>query len=246
MRGTKPGACAPGVLHRRHSPRDRRVAPGAPGSSPAAFEQRGNRREPRCSGVVGALLAGALVLTAPVFAQSRSPGPERFEGRIANTGTFGNAGSNFFSVQVDEYTSDEEFIEFLEILAGGGPRRLEDAFLRSRKGRIVINSLGYDIALARSAPTESGRVVRVFTVRHLGFDESVGRTPEPRVSLRDDRAPARPQRPGRRRAGRGGQASTEPGGKARGRDVQRDVRDAGVSAAERGGEVTVASTRFQP
>lgn len=176
MRGTKPGACAAEVLHHRHSQRDHKVAPGAPGSSPAAFEQRGSRRERRCSAVACALLAGALVFTAPAFAQSRPSGPERFEGRIANTGTFGSAGSNFFSVQVDEYTSDEEFIEFLEILAGGGPRRLEDAFLRSQKGRIVINSLGYDIALARSAPTVSGRVVRVFTVRHLGFDESVGRT----------------------------------------------------------------------
>jgi hypothetical protein len=148
----------------------------APGKRPVAFEQRRTPRERRCSSVVG-VLAGALVFsTATVFAQDQASGPERFEGRIANTGTFGNAGSNFFSIQVDEYTSDEEFIEFLEILAGGGPRRLEDAFLRSRKGRIVIDSLGYDIALARSAPTQSGRMVRVFTVRHLGFDESVGRS----------------------------------------------------------------------
>lgn len=149
----------------------------APSNSPAAFERRRLLPERRRSSAAGVLLAGALVFcTAPVFAQGRTSGPERFEGRIANTGTFGNAGSNFFSIQVDEYTSDEEFIEFLEILAGGGPRRLEDAFQRSRKGRIVIDSLGYDIALARSAPTQSGRVVRVFTVRHLGFDESVGRS----------------------------------------------------------------------
>ncbi len=152
-----------------------------PGTKPggrraAAFERQCNSREQLRLSVAGVLLAGALVFTAPVFAQSRPAGPERFEGRIANTGTFGNAGSNFFSIQVDEYTSDEEFIEFLEILAGGGPRRLEDAFQRSRKGRIVIDSLGYDIALARSAPTRSGRVVRVFTVRHLGFDESVLQT----------------------------------------------------------------------
>ncbi len=125
--------------------------------------------------VVGVLLAGTLVFTAPV-AQSQPSGPERFEGRIADAGTFGNVGTNFFSIEVDEYTSDEEFIEFMEILAGGGPRRLEDAFLRSRKGRIVINSMGYDIALVRSTPTESGRVVRVFTVRHLGFDESTRQT----------------------------------------------------------------------
>ena len=165
----------------------------APGNRPAPFEQRRNSpaafdrrripREWRRPAAVGALLAGALAFctasvfcTAPVFAQGRTSEPERFEGRIANTGTFGNAGSNFFSIQVDEYTSDEEFIEFLEILAGGGPRRLEDAFLRSQRGRIVIDSMGYDIALARSTPTRSGRVVRVFTVRHLGFDESVGRS----------------------------------------------------------------------
>ena len=153
------------------------IKPAALGSSPAAIERRCILPGRRHSSVIGMLLAGALIsCTASVFAQGQPPGPERFEGRIANTGTFGNAGSNFFSIQVDEYTSDEEFIEFLEILAGGGPRRLEDAFLRSRKGRIVINSLGYDIALARSTPTESGRVVRVFTVRHLGFDESVGRS----------------------------------------------------------------------
>lgn len=148
----------------------------APSNSPAAFERRGILRERRRSSVARALLAGALTFcTTLVFAQGQPPGPERFEGRIANTGTFGNAGSNFFSTQVDEYTSDEEFIEFMEILAGGGPRRLEDAFLRSRKGRIVIDSMGYDVAMVRSTPTESGRVVRAFTVRHLGFDESVGR-----------------------------------------------------------------------
>lgn len=155
----------------------RGTKPGARGERRAAFERRCIPPGRRRSAAVGVLLAGALVYcTAPVFAQGRPFGPERFEGRIANTGTFGNAGSNFFSIQVDEYTSDEEFIELLEILAGGGPRRLEDAFLRSRKGRIVIDSLGYDIALARSTPTESGRVVRVFTVRHLGFDETVGRS----------------------------------------------------------------------
>ena len=176
MRGTKPGACAAGVLRRRRFPRDRGVAPGALGSNPAAIERRRILPGRRRSSVIGMLLAGALVLPTPVLALGQPSAPERFEGRIANTGTFGNAGSNFFSIQVDEYTSDEEFIEFLEILAGGGPRRLEDAFLRSQKGRIVINSLGYDVALARSTPTESGRVVRVFTVRHLGFDESVGRS----------------------------------------------------------------------
>ncbi len=166
-----------GVARQPDSRCNRKVAPGARGEGPAASEQRCIPRERRRFPVVAALLAGALVFcAAPAFAQGRPSGPERFEGRIANAGTFGNAGSNFFSIQVDEYTSDEEFIEFLEILAGGGPRRLEDAFLRSQKGRIVIDSLGYDIALARSAPTESGRVVRVFTVRHLGFDESVGRT----------------------------------------------------------------------
>ena len=154
----------------------RRTKLAACSKSTAAFDRRcipGGRRR---SSVVGALLAGALVFTAPVFAQSRPSGPERFEGRIANAGTFGNVGTNFFTIQVDEYTSDEEFIEFMEILAGGGPRRLEDAFLRSRKGRIVINSMGYDIAFVRSTPTETGRVVRVFTVRHLGFDESVRQT----------------------------------------------------------------------
>lgn len=154
----------------------RGTKPGGRGERLAAFERRCIPPGRRCSPLAGVLLAGALVFPAAVLAQGRPPGPERFEGRIANTGTFGNAGSNFFSIQVDEYTSDDEFIELLEILAGGGPRRLEDAFLRSRKGRIVINSLGYDIALARSTPTESGRVVRVFTVRHLGFDETVGQT----------------------------------------------------------------------
>ena len=177
MHRAKPGACAVGAARQVHSQCDRKVAPGARGEGPAPSEQRYIPRERSCSPVVAALLAGALFFcTAPAFAQGRPSGPERFEGRIANTGTFGNAGSNFFSIQVDEYTSDEEFIEFLEILAGGGPRRLEDALQRTQKGRIVINNLGYDIALARSAPTESGRVVRVFTVRHLGFDESALQT----------------------------------------------------------------------
>ena len=159
----------------------RGTKPGARGEGPTALERRCIPPGRRRSSVIGVLLTGTLLFTAPdsvapVVAQTGPPGPERFEGRIANTGTFGNAGSNFFSIQVDEYTSDEEFIEFLEILAGGGPRRLEDAFQRSRKGRIVINSQGYDVALARSTPTETGRVVRVFTVRHLGFDESVLQT----------------------------------------------------------------------
>ena len=151
----------------------------------------GERLAPRLVACV-AVAAALVFCAAPVLAQGRTPGPERFEGRIANTGTFGNAGSNFFSIQVDEYTSDEEFIEFLEILAGGGPRRLEDAFLRSRKGRIVINSLGYDIATgAFHADRERARGPRVHRAaprfrRNRGSKPKPANTPSRMIELQLD------------------------------------------------------------
>jgi hypothetical protein len=124
----------------------------------------------------GLLLAGTTVFTAWALAQPQPSGPERFEGRIMNSGTILNVGTGFFRIELDEYTSEMERLEFIELLYGGGPKRLEDAFLRSRKGRIIINNQGYDIAFARSIPTRDGRIVRMFTVRHLGFDESVLQT----------------------------------------------------------------------
>ena len=124
------------------------------------------------------LTIGTYLLPAPVAAQA----PERFEGILAST-VVGATGLAQVRIQIEEYTTDAETREFIDILANEGWQALEGAFLRVEKGRFIRSGqLGHNIAFARSLPHETGRIIRLATARPMARSPkregpSVGNTP---------------------------------------------------------------------
>ncbi len=119
-----------------------------------------------------AVTASMLVVQPPVRAQA----PERFDGILASTSALGS-GLFRIRIQIEDYTTDAEAQEFIDILANEGWQKLEDAFLDVEKGRIIgPNQRGYNIAFARSFPHETGRLIRLATARPIVFAEAYRNT----------------------------------------------------------------------
>lgn len=99
--------------------------------------------------------------------------PEEFVGTIVDAGVaVPRATSARFTIHIDEYTTDEEAMELLQLLADEGPKGLEDAMRDLDKGWIRVGpSLGYPLSVARSFETENGRVIRVATDRPIQMFE---------------------------------------------------------------------------
>lgn len=109
------------------------------------------------------LLCGGMV-AAP--AQGQAQELERFVGTVAHTGL--RSGLERFSIRINEYTTDEEETKLIDILTNEGWLRLEAAFLDIEKGRLQFSGeLGHNISVARSIPTETGRIVRIATARPI-------------------------------------------------------------------------------
>ena len=117
--------------------------------------------------------AAVFAFPSPVSAQA----PERFQGVVVSQ-QGGAAGMSSFFVEVDSYTTDAEVQEFATILARDGWEALESAWLAlvdndREKGRLSGPRFrGSDIAVARSVPHETGRIVRLATARRIGFSEA--------------------------------------------------------------------------
>ena len=113
-----------------------------------------------------------LLCVGTVAAPAQAPAQEveRFVGTIAYTGL--RSGLERFNIRINEYTTDEEEMRLIDILTNEGWLQLEQAFLDSEKGRLQIaGELGRNISVARSIPTETGRIVRVATARPIALRE---------------------------------------------------------------------------
>lgn len=119
--------------------------------------------------VIAAVLLPILLMPAQAAAQA----PEVFDGILVSNAA-GAAGLASIRIEIDEYTTDEEALEFIDVLASEGWEALESRFIREEeKGRFIRNSqLGLDIAFARSIPHETGRIVRLATARPIQFAEA--------------------------------------------------------------------------
>ena len=120
--------------------------------------------------VAGFVMATVVVLAQPAWAQA-----ERFSGTIANTGGgIGPAGLTQFTIRIDQYTSDEETLRLLHVLAEEGVRKLEDELIKAQRGRFQLQSeLGHDIGVARSFQLDDGgRLVRIVAARALFLFET--------------------------------------------------------------------------
>ena len=77
-----------------------------------------------------------------------------------------------FRLQIDKYNTDEEVQEYLELLATEGQDELRDELTDIEVGRFIPSTQrGHDIAIARSFPHETGRIIRLVTARPLTFFE---------------------------------------------------------------------------
>ena len=125
--------------------------------------------EYRSIGTAFAILTiGTCLSPAPVAAQA----PERFQGILSST-VLGASGLAQIRIQIEEYTTDAETREFIDILANEGWRALESKFLREEKGRFIRSGQpGHNIAFARSLPHETGRIIRLATARPILFGEA--------------------------------------------------------------------------
>jgi hypothetical protein len=121
-----------------------------------------------------ALITGfAAATAAPLRAQTA---PERFRGNVVDTkGALPLRTAEFFTLHVDEYSTDQELLKLVALLKEKGQDAVQDALQdMEEKGWIQIgNSLGYHAAVIRTFTTEEGRVIRVFTDRPIMFFESM-------------------------------------------------------------------------
>ncbi len=112
-------------------------------------------------------ILGAWASPIEVAAQA----PETFEGILASTAAIGGLAQ--IRIQIDDYTTDAETQEFIDILSNQGWEKLEEAFLKVEKGRFIRSGqLGQNIAFARSLPHETGRIIRLATARPIAFAEA--------------------------------------------------------------------------
>jgi hypothetical protein len=118
------------------------------------------------------MICGLLVQALAVVAGEV---PEQFTGRVVDAGgALPGATSAFFTINIDEYTTDEEAMGFVSLLAEGGQDALEKALWDLDKGWIRVGgSLGYPLAITRSIKAEGGRIIRVMTDRPISMFESM-------------------------------------------------------------------------
>lgn len=116
-------------------------------------------------------LALAVTLLIPAAALAQSAG-ERFTANLVDPQ--GRVTVAPVVITINRYTPDAEVPRLAGILSQKGPNALRDALWElDEAGYLRVGgSLGYPIAVARSANTESGRVVRLMMDRPIAFWES--------------------------------------------------------------------------
>lgn len=109
----------------------------------------------------------ALAVSAAAAGQARA---EQFTATLVNPE--GRPTTTPIVIHIDRYSTDTEVQKLSGILANKGPDAPRDALWDLEKGYIRVGSgLGYPIAVARSKPSGTGRVVRIMMDRPISFRE---------------------------------------------------------------------------
>jgi hypothetical protein len=112
------------------------------------------------------LIGGAL------FAQESEKAPEVFVGNMLVTSTPAAGASTRFTLNIDQYTSDEDLMKYIEILKAEGPQGLRKVLEKVQIGWIAPRGkLREPVNLARSRPIEGGRMLYILKTRYLNFLE---------------------------------------------------------------------------
>ena len=115
----------------------------------------------------------ASILALALLAAGALHAAERFEGHIVDMLGGGRRNTARFTLQVDQFTTDEEVAPLVQVLASGGQEALVEALTRlPERGWLRIgDNLGYTVQVIRSFQADGGRVVRVLTDRPIQMFE---------------------------------------------------------------------------
>lgn len=78
----------------------------------------------------------------------------------------------FLNITIEDYSTDEEVRQLIEVLRTGGPDALEKAMSKMDKGRVApVAATAHRLSFARTRPTEKGRRILLATERPMTFFE---------------------------------------------------------------------------
>ena len=121
------------------------------------------------------LVSGALGFD--VLAQ----GKEVFTCNALVSANPGAARTTRLTITINEYTTDEERLQYLDLLKAGGQEAVRKALENVEVGQIVPRGqLREPINFARSYTVDGGRVINILKVRYLRFLEFALGTPQSR------------------------------------------------------------------
>lgn len=113
--------------------------------------------------------------TPPPAADSQPVGKERFQGTIVNQGGMGSRAflAGLFTVEIDQYTSDQETLALALALKNGEQKGLLDKIWKMKQiGFLKVGgSMGFPLFVARSKETPGGRLIRCVTNRPIAPSE---------------------------------------------------------------------------
>jgi len=122
------------------------------------------------------LLLPLLVLTAlpllPAGAQTRRAGKEVYRGNITYIGGPRGSVTDFFTLTINNYTSEADVNRFTDLLKREGQDEFWKAVGKEKRGTIQIGSnLSRDLNAVWVTQTEDGRKISAIAERWLGFGE---------------------------------------------------------------------------
>jgi hypothetical protein len=117
------------------------------------------------------LVAGLLQLSAVAADKKDGKKGVRYEVTfVATDGTMKAGIDCTIDIIIDEFTSDEEYVEQLAILKSKGQEALRRKLEKIKKGRILWQYLDQaGISIARISESETGTIVKLFTVQPWYF-----------------------------------------------------------------------------
>ncbi len=124
-------------------------------------------------GIALATLLG-IVLDGAATGEEAGPGKETIKARAVAMGAGPAPNTGYLTVWVDRYTSDDELARWRQTFLEGGQNQLVAVWQREMPvvGRVrFAETLGSDLRVARSVPTEKGRKITLVTDRPLAAAE---------------------------------------------------------------------------
>ena len=122
-----------------------------------------------------------LSIMALAVSSSIASEAETFTGNALLTTTAAAGATTRLTITIDEYTSDEDIMTYINILKNEGQDGVRKVLEKAEKGWIApTGGLRDSINLARSRPIEGARLISILKTRHLRFVEFARSTPRSR------------------------------------------------------------------